>query len=456
VAPASPSADVSEPTPVPASRRDRAIRLTVRASIAAKVFSITCTFAQVPIALRYLGTEAYGFWMTITSVVLVLNTIDFGVGVGMQHAMATAFGRDEPMAIRRLFWTGTAVLAVLGLAVLGLGLAVIHSFDWAGLLKIGDPTLRSETRLVLTIALVTFVACLPFNAVNRLAAAVQRGWVNSGWVAAGNGVSFALVAAAAFGHWGFSLFLFASLLVPAVQGLGLLVHLCLILGWTIVPTRLAPWDETQALLKASLWFALPQAGQALVQAVPAVAISLAAGPDSVTAYNLLMRLFGLLQQGQVLLLTPVWPAYTEASVRGDQAWIRRAYRQSALILAGLALAVGLVGWKSHLLLTIWVGHSANLVSGRLAALAGIWCVLQMAAQPPSYYLMGTGRLRQLAWAATPGLFITAGALFWGARGQTALAVLAAGSTALAALLLPPVFATAWASLRSPRPLTAAA
>ena len=77
--------------PTSVVRRERAIRLTVAASVGAKAFSMLCTFAQVPVALHYLGTEAYGLWITLLSIVLVLSSVDFGLGVGMQHAMARAF-----------------------------------------------------------------------------------------------------------------------------------------------------------------------------------------------------------------------------------------------------------------------------------------------------------------------------------------------------------------------------
>jgi len=422
----------------------------VAASVGAKVFSMACTLAQVPLALHYLGTEAYGFWITLSSIALVLNTVDFGVGVGMQHAMATAYGREDLGAVRRLFWTGVAALSVLGAAVLILGGAAVWAGSWADILKIHDPALRADTRRMLAIALGAFALALPFNAVNRLAAALQRGWINAGWVAAGSALSLTLVAAAAVGHWGLAWFLAASLLLPVIQGLGLLLHLCRVLGWTLAPNGLAPAAETRALLGSSFTYALPQAGMALVQSVPALAISMAAGASAVTAYNLLMRLFGPLQQGQVLLLTPVWPAYTEARVRGDAAWIERTFWRTAAAFGAIGGVLAIVAWQSRAILQWWIGGQADQLGFRLTAVVGLWAVLQMAAQPSLYYLMGVGRLRQLAWAATPGFFASVAALFWGSRGGTVAAVLLAGSAALALLLLPPLLGTTFSALRADR------
>ena len=405
-----------------------------------------CTFAQVPVALHYLGSEAYGFWVTLFSVVLVLNSVDFGLGVGMQHAMAKAFGRDDLASMRRTFWTGAFTLLLLGLAVLVAGLCAAHARSWGDILMLRDPALRRDSANALSIAVGAFAIGLPFSAVGRLAAALQRGWINAGWIAVGSALSLCLVFAAARGRWGFLGFLAASLSVPTLQGLGLFTHLLRSLGWSLVPGRLAPASEVREMLRSSLSYAFPQFGMALMQSAPAIAISVAAGSSAVTGYNLLLRLFSPFQQGQVILLTPVWPAYTEAHQRADHSWNRRTLLRTLGVFSALAAGTVLVAWQSRLLLSVWVG-SAEAVTVGLAAIVALWTILQMAAQPFLYYLMGVGRLRQLAWAATPGFLCASAALFVGSGRGSAAGVLAAGSIALGAFLLPPV---AWQTLRALR------
>ncbi len=432
-------------TPTNVLRRERAIRLTVAASVGAKALSGVCTLAQVPLALHYLGTEAYGFWVTLFSIVVVLNFVDFGLGVGMQHAMSRAYGNDDMESVKRVFWTGAALLGVLGLVVLAAGLPVAFLVPWPDILHIRDSGLRAETGAALAIAIAAFVVGLPFNAVARLAAAVQRGWIHAGWIATGSALSLALVAAAAFGHWGFLWFLSASLLVPVIQGLGLFVHLLRVLKWRLRPAPLAPPSEIRSMLRSSLFFAFPQFGLALVQSAPALAISLAAGSSAVTGYALLMRLFGPFQQGQILLLNPVWPAYTEAHARGDHPWVSRTFWRTGAAFLALSTGVAAAAWQSQTILRLWIGPAA-LVGSRLAAITAAWCVLQMAAQPLIYYLIGVGRLHRLAWAATPGLLISGAALFWASRSGSVNGVLEAGSAGLVLALLP----LAWETIRSMR------
>lgn len=437
---------MSVPTPPNVLRRERAIRLTVAASVGAKAVSGTCTLVQVPLALHYLGTEAYGFWITLFSIVIVLNTVDFGLGVGMQHAMASAYGRDDAASMRRVFWTGASAMGLVGLLMLAAGLPAALLVPWPDVLHIHDAGLRSRTCAALAVAIAAVGAGMPFNAVARLAAAAQRGWIHAGWIAAGSAISLLFVAAAAVGRWGFLWFVSASLIVPVIQGLGLFAHLLRVLGWKWAPTRLAPSSEIRGMLRSSLYFAFPQTGLALVQSAPALAISLAAGSSAVTGYTLLMRLFGPFQQGQLILLTPVWPAYTEANARGEHPWVSRTFWRTGAAFLALAAGVAAVAWQSQPILRLWVGPSAQTAQG-LAALAAAWCIVQMAAQPPIYYLIGVGRLHRLAWVATPGLLIAASALFWASRGGTVSGVLGAGAVGFAAALLPPL---AWATAASMR------
>jgi O-antigen/teichoic acid export membrane protein len=417
-------------------RRERAIRLTVAASAGARAVSGVSTLIQVPLALHYLGTEAYGFWITLFSTVVVLNSVDFGLGVGMQHAMARAYGADDAETVRRVFWTGAAALAILGIPVLAIGLPAAFLAPWADLFHLRDPALRSLARSAVAVSVSTFVVSLPFNAVARLAAGVQRGWIHAGWIAAGSLLSLALISVAAAARWGFLWFLAASLLVPFAQGVGLTVHLLRGLGWTLRPAGFSPAAELRRMLRSSLFFSFPQFGLALVQSVPALAISLGSGSAAVTGYTLLARLFGPFQQGQIVLLTPVWPAYIEAHARGEHPWIGRTFWRTGMAFAALAAGVAACAWQSPLLLRLWIGPAAAAAAAGLATATAVWCVLQMAVQPLLYFMIGVGQLRRLAWAATPGLVAASVALFLASRSASVTMILAAGSVGLCAAIIP--------------------
>lgn len=397
------ASSADSPSPSAAShRRDRAVRLTVAASFGGKALSVACTLAQVPIALHYLGREAYGLWMTLVGVTLLINFVDFGIGVGMQQAMAHAYGRDDAQGVRQAFFTGAYVLTGIAVLVLAAGVPVALLADWADPLKVHDLELRREAGRALAITVAACAFGIPLNAVARLAAAVQRGWLSAGWIVAGSLTTLAAVIAAAQLHWGFLGFLAVATGVPVAQGAGLLLHLGRALRW---PFRLPPpmsRSDIRPMLRASLLFAPPQTGLALLQAAPTLVIAHVSGAAAVTAYALLMRLFSPVLQAQILILTPVWPAYTEAKVRNDWTWVRRAHRTALLASAALAVALGLLAWQSAPLIHWWVRENDAVPAAALAWLTASWCALQLAFQPFQYLLVGLGRMRPLAYWGTAG------------------------------------------------------
>ena len=383
----------------------------VAASTGAKIFSVLCTLAQVPLALRTLGAEAYGLWITLVGLTTLFNFVDFGLGVGMQRTMAEAFGRDDHAHVRRAFFSGAAALSLLGILALALGLPLALLLPWGNTLNITEPTLLPLAGPALAIALGAWALALPSNAVARLAAAVQRGWLHAGWIAAGSALSLATTAWAAHAGWGFLAFLVAATLVPAAQGLGLTLHLWRDLGWPWRGATLLPRTEFRALLGDSALFTPAQLGLALTQALPPVALTLAAGPAAATAFNLLQRLFSPLTQAQMILFTPLWPALAEAHTRGDGTWVRRAGTRALLATVALALALALVTFAAPTLLRWWVGASTPTPPAALAWLACLWAALQMIVIAFTYFLVALGRLRAVAVHATLGCVLGCLGLF---------------------------------------------
>lgn len=423
------------PSPDHTAHRDRAIRLTVAASVGAKGFSILCTLAQVPIALHYLGGEAYGLWIALMSLHALLNFLDFGVGVGMQQKMAQAFGRDDWTGLRRIHASGVATLGALGLASLVVGLPAALLGDWGRWFELADPALRADAPAALALIVAGFVAGLPGNAVVRLAAAVQLGWLQAIWNAVGNGLTLVAVWWAARAGWHYLPFIAVSALLPAVQNVGLWFHLRRRFGWRSGGPGFLPAAQWREMMHASLLFTLPQLGLAALNWLPPFAISLGAGAAAVTAFNLVQRLLSPLNQGQLILLTPLWPAYSEALVRRDHGWLHKARRRSLQATLALAAGMAVLCAAARPLIRWWVGAGTPPPDAQLTWMTGAWFALLLLGRHYLYYLVGIDRLRPLALHSTLG-FAGAVAGLWLGSPHGAAAALAAGAAGYAVLGLP--------------------
>lgn len=363
---------------------------------------MACTLAQVPIALHALGAEVYGVWITLATIGLLLNFVDFGLGVGLQRALGEAWTRGEAARMQRLLFTGATLLAMLALIGLVIGTTLVAVLDWSNAFNVSSPVMRQELQTALLIALATGALGIPLNALARLAAATRLGWLHAGWIAAGSMLTLAAVAAAA--HAGLGLIAFTAIvgLVPLLQGAALGIHLWGKLGWRWSGFTWEPAAGRRALLAESGWFAGPQLGLALLQAAPPLALSLAAGPVAAAGFNLIQRLTSPILQAQIIHLTPFWAACTEANASGDGPWLRRALRQSMLVATLCAVGVLTLAFFARPLLELWVGADAAQPAFALIWPATGWFLLQVAWQPPVYFLVGIGRLRTLARWSTCG------------------------------------------------------
>src|SRR5689334_16477992 len=77
------------------SRRDGRASLTTRAGLIAKALYLLVRVVSIPLAMRLLGADRYGLWLTVGSFVNWLGLFEFGIGYGLVNALATAGGHSD-------------------------------------------------------------------------------------------------------------------------------------------------------------------------------------------------------------------------------------------------------------------------------------------------------------------------------------------------------------------------
>lgn len=421
-----------EPEQKRAARRWRLIYKAAGATAVSRAVSMACSLGQVPIALHHLGKESFGLWMTLTGAVGLLNFADVGIGLGMQNKISTAHGKDDLESARKVFMTGFALLTAIAVALFGIGLAAGWQFDWAAFFKIETPELRPQVRLGLFVVFASFCLGFPLSAAQKLAVALQLGWLQAAGGLFGSILSLILVAVAAALKLDLVPFLAVAVLPPILINLGLLKRLISILKWRFEPLKHLRSEHARGILAAGSLFVLPQLAAALLHTVPPVILSATLGAASVAPFNITQRLLGIIHQVQGMIIYPLWPAYAEARSRGDLEWIRRAFRSSVIhtlwAVPLLCVAFVLIGRPAILLWT----HSADAVpSAPLLWLLSAWNLALAIGSPATVLLNGLGKLKGqstyfLASAILSVLIMPAMAHRFGASGVPAALVLTYG------------------------------
>jgi O-antigen/teichoic acid export membrane protein len=375
------------------ARREKAIWQGAAASVVAKAVSALCLLAQVPIAVSYLGTELFGLWMTLTSVLSLAAFADLGVGAGVQNEAGTLLGRERRDEIAATCANGLALLAIVALAVVAMLLAAWQWLPWENWLGFTEASVRAEARRGLLVLLVLFGASFPLTSLSRLAFGLQLGWLANLWLAAINVLTLIAVLVAQGAGLDFTAFVVVAGLPFLIGHLGMAAQLFRRQGWRWRKLPYPTSGHMGRLLRAGLPFTLPQLGALALTFVPPLILSGMLGPAAVTPWNLAHRLLGLFSVGQQILLTQLWPAYTEAHARGDWRWLQLNYRRS--LLGGLVLValpqVLFVFWGEKAV-ELWTQGTVVLPVS-FALWAGGHAAVIALAQAPAFLLNSLGRVR---------------------------------------------------------------
>ncbi|MGA7315649.1 MAG: oligosaccharide flippase family protein [Silvibacterium sp.] len=377
-------------TPEGRSReRHRRALLTGISALLAKVIAVSTSLVTIPMTLRYLGTERFGLWMTISSVVAILGFADFGIGNGVLNVVADAHGKEDIEEIRRSVSSAFAMLSLVGVAILAIFATVYRLVDWGHFFNVSSQLARREAGPATAVFILCFALNVPADVVQRLQLGIQEGFISKLWQLAGSIAG--LVGVILVIHFRLGL----PWLLGALAGAPLLVTVAnniVFFGWMRPDLRpgfrLVSGTVMHRITRLGLLFFVLQVVVAVAYSSDNFVIAKLLGPDAVTRYSVTAKMFSLISLGLSMFLGPLWPAYGEAASRGDLTWIKRTLIRStaaASILAAVAALVLVIFGPT--VLKFWV-HQPISPSLLLLLGLGLWSVMDAAGQSVAAFLNG--------------------------------------------------------------------
>jgi O-antigen/teichoic acid export membrane protein len=383
-----------------ASERHRRIVLSAIAAAAARAVTVLSGLVTVPLAVRYLGPERYGLFIAIASLVALLSWADFGIGNGVLTRVADAHGRDDRDAVRTA--VSSAFFVLVGIAVLlGAVFALIApAVPWGDLFNVASGLAESEAGPAVAVFVGCTLVAMPLGVAQRAQLAFQEGFLASLWIGAGSvlgliGLVLAIELDAGL-PW----------LVAATAG-GPAVALLLNAAWLFGRQR--PWlrpsvhawdgDVAHRIVQTGFLFLILQVAMAVAYESDALIVARVLGVEEVTVFAVTFKLFAIAPILLSFVLTPLWPAYTEAMATGDEAWAKRtllrSLRLSVAISVPFALVLVVFGES---LVHAWVG--SNVTPSLLLRIAlAAWTVLMSVSGAVAMFLNGIGAMRFQALCA---------------------------------------------------------
>lgn len=383
--------------PEESKRRYRRIATAALSGLFGKGASLLVNAITIPLTVRYLGSEGYGLWITISSAVTMFFVLDIGIASTLTNLISEAYANDDKLRastyFATAFWLVLGITALLGFA----GLIFWPYIHWVSLFHVQDQALAHDTSWAVAAAFTVFLCALPSGLATKVLAGYQE--LHAANLFASGGSLMSLLGVILVIHLHGRL----PMLVAVYAGAAAAANtVCLIWICFVHKPWMKPWpSRIQRSLIGDIFrsggqFFLIQIAGLVVFSSDNLIISHYLSPAEVTPYNVTWRIVTYITMFQSLAYASLWPAYSEAYAKGALAWIRSTYARNRWItIAFLAVGSGVLLSAGRRIIFLWAGAAA-VPSAALLRLMCVWMVIFAFTTNQSCLMGATTRVKKQA------------------------------------------------------------
>lgn len=338
------------------NERFKRILLTGGSTALVKVFSALINLITVPLTVNYLGSERYGLWMAISSLMALMSFADLGLGNGLLNAISAAHGKKNVEEAKKAVSSTFFMLLVVSSILLIIFLIIYPLVAWHELFNAQSELAINESAPTIFVLVIFFLISMPLGIIQRIQDGYQEGYKFQIWLLLGSFISLLGLLLCIFLETGLPWLVLAfssgQLLATFFNGIFLFINS----RKELMPS-LINFDLTIAkyLFKAGLIFFILGGFTLLGNATDNIVLAHTLGTSSVAGYEIVKKVF-LFSMFTQFIIQPLWPAFGEAMESGDYNWAKttllKAIKICILSSAIISLPLLLFGKQ---LIEIWVG-----------------------------------------------------------------------------------------------------
>lgn len=357
-----------------------------------KILNVVSSFLLISLAIKFLGVEKYGLWVTISVFINWIYLFDLGIGNGMRNELSKKLALKDFGAAKTVVSTSYVALSIPILAVTLISIPIIGYVDWTSALNVSD-AFESEIKVALHILLIFFGIRLILNLISSVLLADQK---------SGASESISLVASVSTLIAVFVSSQFAVLDLVNMSAYSMALPTVLLLFFSI-----ALYRKTYLRIRPSLFsfsrrafpsifssglkFLFIQAGGLFFFSAGIFFLGSWGGQEYVAEFNVVYKYFSIILVFSSAYAIPMWSLSTNAEALGERDMYQRLTR-NALKLLGAVIGIYVVmAVGGKLVFSIWV-REIEPISYTEILLIGMLVVLQSVSHPFSSVINGSGKI----------------------------------------------------------------
>lgn len=363
----------------------------VKGSVVFKSLAVACSFFSIPLMIHYLGQEQFGVWSTLLSVMTWVTFFDLGLGNGLRNKLAESLAKDQNDEARSYVSSAYSLIGLISLTLFLILALAAFIVPWQ---KVFNTQLFTAEKLSYAVLITGFFITLNFwiSLINSVLNAVQKTSVVVLGQFLFNALSLMFVYALTKTTDASLLYLATAYGIPMVGANVLLTGWFYKCNLSLVPRLSLDFSHVRPLLSLGLQFFVIQIAVLVIFTTDKILIAQLFGPEFVTPYDVVFKLFGVVTLVYGLITAPLWSSYTDAYHRGDFIWIRGVLRKQMLVFGLIVLAVIFLILLAKPVISIWIGTDL-VVSMPLVASVGLFILISTWNNVYAFFLNGIGKIR---------------------------------------------------------------
>lgn len=342
-------------------QRSVIVKKNIIYSFGIRGISILVSLMLVPMTLGYVNSELYGVWLTLSSVMVWLGFFDVGFTLGLKNRLAEAIALGEWDKGKALVSTTYFMMLVIFIPLFLILELIIPYINWTSLLNV-NPIYNQDIILVTRLLVGFFCLQMIVNVISSVIAAFQKVAIASSFPVIGNILSLIAI-------WILTKTCPPSL-VSLVFAIAAMPVLVLIVSSIILYTNkfrvIAPAVRCinkkyiKDIFSLGAKFFIIQIQILVLYQCTNVLISNLSGPEDVTNYNIAYKYLGISMMAFSIIVSPLWPAFSDAYAKKDFKWMNNIYKKLSLIYFISVIGMILMVIISPFVYNIWIGNKASI------------------------------------------------------------------------------------------------
>ncbi|OCB70558.1 lipopolysaccharide biosynthesis protein [Flavobacterium piscis] len=361
--------------------------------------SILLQFALIPLTIDYVKPDAYGVWLTLSSLVGWVAMFDIGIGNGLKNKLSESLAVQDFEKAQMYVSTTYMIITIIACVLIALYLLFYKWVTWQVVFN-SNFIPENELQNVVTIVSLFFLLKFITDIINVVASSFQMVSISSILLFISNlGLTISVWILTKTTKADLVLLAFCLSVIPFL--ISLLANIYLFSGYFKIAKpsiKYVDFRKSKGIMSLGSQFFILQIISLIIFQTDNILIAQLFSPADVTNFNVAYKYYSIITILFTIILAPYWTAFTEAYHIKDYLWIKKSMQKLYKYWFLSVIILGIMLCFANFIIKLWVGDKVRVSLNLSIAICGYVAISNWNGILASF-LNGVGKIRLQIYSA---------------------------------------------------------